>query len=129
LNLTVGEDIHIINNILKFSYTLNKGILFGMIDLNNQIIILFTVVAMALFCVFLLRLRSKGYRKVEIPLGLIIGGGISNLCDRVLYQNVVDFIDIGISSRYRWPIFNLADLFVTAGILYLIYSFLSKKFK
>ncbi len=130
LNLVRYEKINILGNFLKFTYVENKGIAFG-IDTSSFhiIIILLTIVAIITLIYYKLNLSLK-YEK--IPLELIIGGAIGNAIDRVLvlipslsYSGVIDFIDIGVGN-FRWFIFNLADTFITIGVI--LYFILHYKF-
>ena len=57
---------------------------------------------------------------VRVSLGLVLGGALGNLIDRLRYGAVVDFIDVGISESVRWPCFNLADSAITIGVILLI---------
>jgi len=81
----------------------------------------------AVLAVFVLNALSRsalpGDRFRQIACGLVTGGAIGNLLDRVRSaRGVVDFIDIGLGS-YRWPTFNIADIAVTCGALALALSF------
>jgi signal peptidase II len=60
---------------------------------------------------------------------LIFPGAFGNLLDRIIHPElgVIDFIRIGIPERYYWPIFNLADVYVTAGIVLLIITFIAEE--
>ena len=73
-------------------------------------------------------LKSKGFEKISFL--LIIGGSLGNIYDRIFYSAVPDFIDIHFNN-YHWFIFNVADIFITLGILFLIFIeiFSSKKQK
>ena len=63
-------------------------------------------------------------RPVSIGLGLILGGALGNLTDRVVLGRVVDFIDLGV-----WPVFNIADSCITIGATVLVFSLLLKNSK
>ncbi len=63
-------------------------------------------------------LKSKGFEKISFL--LIIGGSIGNIYDRIYYSAVPDFIDIHFNN-YHWFIFNVADIFITLGIVFLIF--------
>ena len=62
-----------------------------------------------------------GDRLSALALGLVVGGALGNLTDRIRYGEVVDFIEIGVREIYTWPIFNLADSAVCVGVGLLIY--------
>ncbi len=91
----------------------NSGIAFGLFSSATAIVIALTSVAVAWMLVFFAR---SGARHPILPaaLGLVIGGSLSNLIDRVRLGHVTDFLDF----RY-WPAFNLADSFIVIGVVIL----------
>ena len=82
-----------------------------------------SVVAMAVF-LYLMKDRLKNNRADRIPVTLIISGGLSNLIDRVVRHGVIDFVDFKI-----WPIFNVADLLITIGLIWLVVCEIAKSAK
>jgi signal peptidase II len=92
----------------------NSGIAFGLFTSATSVVISFTVIAVAWMLVYFAR---SGARHPVIPaaLGLLIGGSVSNLADRVRLGYVTDFIDFS-----WWPAFNLADSFIVIGVLMLV---------
>jgi signal peptidase II len=74
-----------------------------------------TLVGSGLILVFLLTQRELGVGKSAI-VGLILGGAVGNLIDRIATGEVVDFLDVGIGST-RWPVFNIADSAVVVGVV------------
>ncbi len=96
----------------------NRGVSFGMMgehDARWMLIIGTTLVVLGL-CFWLWRARDAS---LSLPLGLIIGGAIGNIIDRVHYGAVADFFDVFIGS-YHWPAFNIADSAVVIGVLLLL---------
>ena len=82
--------------------------------------------AVSLFIVVWLTRLAPGDRSLVLPLGLILGGGVGNLIDRVLLGHVVDFISLHYQQWY-WPAFNLADSAITLGaILWLFIAFFGR---
>ena len=113
---------------LNFYLVWNIGIGFGLISLETNIfyhILTALIIAVNLVLVFFL-LKSKGI--YTYLFALIIGGSLGNLFDRIYYYAVPDFIDIHIHN-YHWFIFNVADIFITVGIIGLILIELFKKEK
>jgi signal peptidase II len=92
----------------------NSGIAFGLFSQATAIVIVLTAVAVAWMLIFFAR---SGARHPVIPaaLGLLIGGSLSNLADRVRLGHVTDFLDFG-----WWPAFNLADTFIVLGVAILL---------
>jgi signal peptidase II len=94
----------------------NSGIAFGILPGRIGVVSILTVIAVAWMLVHFAR---SGSRHVLFPvaLGLLVGGSLSNLIDRVAHGHVTDFIDIS-----HWPTFNLADTFIVIGVVLLVYG-------
>ncbi len=102
-------------NLVKFW---NKGIVFGL--LNETLVplqFLLTIVNfVVLVVVYLWAKTSDPFTR--IPLGILLGAGLGNLTDRILYSAVLDFIDFHIKG-YHWPAFNVADAGITISLIIL----------
>lgn len=127
----LNESIPIIKDIFHITYIRNKGVAFGMLSsLPDSIRIPFFIGVGAVFIVFIV-LYFKSFLKqefmVKFSFSLIIGGALGNFVDRVRFGEVVDFIEIGINQRYKWPVFNVADSAITTGVVILILYMLKKK--
>ena len=108
-----------INSFLNFNLHMNTGIGFGLISLEANIyyhILTLIIVIINIGLVFFL-VKSEGIYSYLIA--LIIGGSLGNLFDRIYYYAVPDFIDLHLGI-YHWYIFNVADIFITVGIIGLI---------
>jgi signal peptidase II len=107
--------VEIIDGILTLRLTFNPGGAFGVLQGVPNFFLIATVVIV----VFILYwARSVGSRGWAIPLGLVLGGGLGNLFDRLFRDTdgrVVDFIDLHV-----WPVFNLADSAITIGVITLL---------
>ncbi len=115
-----GDSKSIIGNILRFTYIRNPNSVFGLRFGGPFISTALTLIAFIF--VTILFFRSDNRFSI-FSLSLIIGGALGNLTDRVFYMEVIDFIDVGI-GRWRWPTFNVADSFVTIGLILLIIYFI-----
>jgi signal peptidase II len=73
--------------------------------------------------VYWLRGIERHERLIAIALGLIIGGAVGNLIDRILFGHVIDFLDV-YYGRHHWPAFNLADAAISIGVALMIYQML-----
>lgn len=94
----------------------NRGIAFGLLDDAGSLVIVLAAVAFAaLLGVFL---AASDRRGLWLPIGLLAGGAIGNLIDRVHEGAVTDFVDIG-----PWPAFNLADVEITLGVVILVWIY------
>ena len=101
---------------LNFYMVWNTGVGFGLISLESNIyyhILTFIILIINLILIFLL-FRLKGI--YHYLLAIIIGGSMGNLFDRIYYYAVPDFIDIHIGN-FHWFVFNVADIFITVGII------------
>jgi len=120
-----GESESIIGNFLRFTYTRNPDVVFG-IHIGGRIVSL-TLTLIAFILVIYLFITSHK-TLFSLSLSFIIGGAVGNLWDRFLYKEVVDFIDIGI-KHYRWFTFNIADSFVVIGIIIALIFYFQDTFK
>ena len=130
LNLqTTGTDIdYYIFPFLNFYLVWNTGIGFGLISLESNIMYhMLTVIILVINIVLIIFLiKSKGIAAYLVA--LIIGGSLGNLFDRIYYYAVPDFIDLHFRD-FHWFIFNVADIFITVGIIGLIFIELFRKEK
>ena len=113
---------------LNFNLVWNTGIGFGLISLETNIfyhILTLIIAAVNIVLIFFI-IKSKGI--YVYLLALIIGGSLGNLFDRIYYYAVPDFIDLHLGN-YHWYIFNVADIFITVGIIGLMLKELLKKEK
>lgn len=95
----------------------NDGIAFGLLDHTGDWVILLAAVAFAVLIGYFLAVADRP--GLWLPLGLLAGGALGNLVDRITQGSVTDFID-----PPRWPAFNVADIEITTGVLVLILLFL-----
>jgi signal peptidase II len=108
-NLSLGEGLHVVGP-FSIRHVQNSGIAFGLFSNATAAVIIVTAIAVAWMLVYFA--RSGGRHPVlPVALGLVIGGSVSNLADRVRLGFVTDFLDF----RY-WPAFNLADSFIVIGV-------------
>lgn len=103
----------LIDKLVYLTLTKNKGIAFGLLKNWGNFFIFFSIATIILLVVFIYLYHRSLY--AIFGLGLILGGTIGNLIDRVLYGSVIDFIDL----RF-WPVFNLADSAIVFGAIILI---------
>jgi signal peptidase II len=97
----------------------NYGISFGMFnDGSAGASIVFVALALAIVVALLLWLRSVGHPLVATALGLVIGGAVGNVIDRLRFGAVFDFLDFHLSD-WHWPAFNVADAAISIGVVLL----------
>ena len=111
--LTLDDEVHVAGP-LSIHHVQNSGIAFGLFASATALVILLTALAVVWMLVFFARSGAR-HPVLPVSLGLVIGGSLSNLLDRVRLGYVTDFLDL----RY-WPAFNLADSFIVIGVCILL---------
>tara|TARA_Y100001970_G_C14239429_1_gene863942 strand:+ start:2531 stop:3007 length:477 start_codon:yes stop_codon:yes gene_type:complete len=117
----IGKIDIYINSFLNLYLVWNKGIGFGLLSFSENIVyhsITFLIVLINLVIIYLIY-KEKG-KKIYFLI-IILGGSFGNLFDRIYYNAVPDFIDLNYKG-FHWFIFNVADIFITIGIICLILS-------
>ena len=124
--VTVGESRHVFAS-LYFWLTFNPGIAFGLGRGATPIIETVVVLLVVVLLVFGRRAARRSSLAEAIGVGLLIGGALGNLSDRLFrdyHGAVVDFIDIAqISGHQYWPVFNVADMCVVVGAVVLAWHY------
>tara|TARA_B100001175_G_C19424206_1_gene597707 strand:- start:24 stop:500 length:477 start_codon:yes stop_codon:yes gene_type:complete len=129
INLLENSDNgHIqVTNFLSFNLIWNEGIAFGLFSFDEKLyynfltIIIILVTAVILWMI----LKTRGLEKIAFL--MIFGGSLGNIFDRLVYASVPDFIDLHFNN-FNWFIFNVADIFISMGVILLIYfEFFKKK--
>jgi len=118
--MEMGQSIPILGHVLKVTYVENPGIAFGIRVGNGSLFTVLSVLASFVVFIYFVTHRNEGIL-LKGSLALILGGAFGNLIDRIVYRQVVDFIDVGIGNL-RWPVFNVADSAVVVGMSMLFYS-------
>ena len=119
-NFQLNQSIPLIKNILYLTYITNTGSAFGLFKGFNLIFVLFSLIVVIAILYYITNIKENE-KIMQLVIGLLLGGTIGNLIDRLFYGAVTDFIDFRI-----WPVFNAADSAVTISIVFLI-IFLWKK--
>ena len=106
----------------------NKGIAFGILSIDDDYIynIISLLIAFIIIIILIMTIKASGLKKYCLL--FILGGALGNLFDRVYFSAVPDYIDFHIGN-FHWFIFNVADIFITMGVICLIYAeiFFNKK--
>ena len=97
----------------------NEGIAFGLLSFNDKIIynLLTFIIFIIILIIFFMVIKSYGLKKYSLL--MILGGALGNVYDRIFYGAVPDFIDFHIGN-FHWFIFNVADIFITLGVIFMI---------
>jgi signal peptidase II len=128
--LPLHHSISVIEGLFSLTYIRNAGAAFGIFAGSNEsfrrtFLILFSLLAIGFILRLLWRL-PKTERTLITALTFILGGAIGNLIDRVVYGEVIDFLDFYWSS-FHWPAFNFADSFITIGVVITLFRLMMAK--
>ena len=108
-----------ISKYLNITLIWNNGIAFGFfsLDQGNLYNVLTAIISIITIIILIMIINSRGIKKYALL--IILGGALGNLFDRVIYKAVPDFIDFHI-AEFHWFIFNVADIFITIGVIFMI---------
>jgi signal peptidase II len=128
--MPLHHSIPVIDNLFSLTYIRNTGAAFGILAgsaaaFRLPFLMLFSLIAIV-FIVMMLRRLPERETGLITALAFILGGALGNLIDRAAYGEVIDFLDF-YWSRFHWPAFNLADSFITMGVLITIYYLIKAK--
>ena len=125
--MRLGQSIPIVPGYFDLTFVLNPGAAFSLLAtlperIRSPFFILVSVAAAVLIVVYRAR-HLRGHRLATVSLGLILGGAVGNLIDRIRYGVVVDFLDAHV-HQYHWPVFNVADSAISVGVTLLLIEML-----
>ena len=113
--LAFQEPVEVLGPFVRFTYTRNSGVAFGLGAGLPFPYYVFSLAAVVVILYLFFKQRVSGFPR-QLALALIMGGALGNLIDRLRFGEVVDFIEIGY-GRWHWPVFNVADSAVTVGVI------------
>jgi len=105
--------VPLINDVLHFTYVENTGAAFGIFKNGNVFFVIVSILILAVIATFLIKCKPS-QRMVKIAAGLVVGGALGNLYDRIFRGFVVDFIDFRLIN---YPVFNIADCCIVCGAI------------
>ena len=115
-----GSSVVFLSEYLNLQLVWNKGIAFGLLSIDESVY--YNLITLFIFIVIIILIyfanKCEGFEKISYI--LIISGALGNVFDRIYYNAVPDFIDLHIND-FHWFIFNIADIFISVGILCLIF--------
>jgi signal peptidase II len=125
-SVPAGSTIKVVNGFLNISHFGNTGAAFGLFRGRNTIFIVVSFIAIGFIFVYYRQFRADTWMK--IALGLLLGGALGNLIDRMIIQSVTDFIRVRVWFLHLrwWPAFNIADASVCIGAALLIVGMLKR---
>ena len=117
-NKSLGSEIFS-SKFLNIELFWNEGIAFGLFSFNEKYLynILTFIILIVILAIFFMIIKSDGFKKHSLL--MILGGAIGNFFDRIFYKAVPDFIDFHVGD-FHWFIFNIADVFITIGVIFMI---------
>lgn len=120
------DNLIIIPGFLSLTYAENSGVAFSLLSGNKILIILISLILIFLLLYYIyndyIKLNKKSKYK-EILYGLLLGGILGNLIDRIIHGVVIDYASLNIFG-YRFPIFNLADTFITITVILIFINYI-----
>jgi len=104
---------------LNINLIWNQGIAFGLFSFNENNVynILTALIALVILVILVMILKSDGFKRFSLL--MIMGGALGNLYDRIFFSAVPDFFDFHVAN-FHWFIFNVADIFITIGVIFMI---------
>ena len=126
-NMNLNEEISIIPNFFSIQYLKNTGAAFSILE-NQTILLAITSIICISVIIYYLKKEENLTTAMYLSFGLVLGGIIGNLIDRIVYQGVIDFLSFQIFN-YNFPVFNIADIGITIGVLLLIIIYISRDIK
>ena len=104
---------------LNISLVWNQGIAFGLFSFSENYIYNFltTLIALVIFIILYMILKNDGFKRISLL--MIMGGALGNLYDRIFFSAVPDFLDFHVGN-FHWFVFNVADIFITMGVIFMI---------
>lgn len=119
------ESLSVIENFFQLTYVENQGVAFGLFAQLNVLLPILSL-GLILFLMAMARKYQNKGKRILLPLAFIIGGAIGNLIDRMTTKYVVDFLSFRFGN-YDFPVFNVADIFVSLGAFFLLLFFLREE--
>ena len=113
-SMVQGESHQVMGDYFRITSVRNTGAAFGLFAGNHKIFVVISMVAIALVLMLYFR-GGRSHRLRAAALGLILGGALGNVYDRLRYGEVVDFLELSV-GRFHWPVFNVADSAVSVGV-------------
>lgn len=121
-NIVQGESVALVPNIFHITLVYNNGTAFGLLKDRNTPL-LWLSLAVIIFIISYIWKKGRDINlKTSLSLGLILGGALGNLTDRIRLGYIIDFIDFRI-----WPVFNIADSAITIGLMLLAWNIITSK--
>ena len=119
INILESKKNIYINDYLNLDLVFNTGIGFGLLSFNENLYYNLVTILIIIVIIIIGFFTFKSKKKEKLFFTFILGGAIGNVYDRITYKAVPDFIDLHIGN-FHWFSFNIADIFITLGIIFMI---------
>ncbi|MBU1670905.1 MAG: signal peptidase II [Actinobacteria bacterium] len=110
-SLEPGRSVTVIPRVLDLTHTTNTGAAFGLLQGSSGLVVMFALLVVTTLLVWFFWTREGRHLLMFVGLGLVVGGALGNLVDRLFRGRVIDFIDFK-----WWPVFNVADIAIVVGV-------------
>ena len=114
-----SDDTYYLNDFINLDLIWNIGIGFGLLSTDSSLLYNFVSIIVAIVIIYLIYILIISENLDKFILSIIIGGALGNFYDRLIYKAVPDFIDVHYNN-FHWFTFNIADIFITMGIMIFI---------
>ena len=125
LHVPMHYSISVVEGFFNITHIRNPGVAFGLFARNEseyKVLFLVVISIIAIIAILIIFHQSPENKKtVRFGLILIFSGAVGNLIDRILYKEVIDFLDV-FYEGFHWPAFNVADSCITTGVGFMIYD-------
>lgn len=119
-NVVPGQPpVQVLGELVRLVHGQNRGGIFGLFGDSATLLALASTVVIALIVVYMTREGTRSHWLLSVALGLLVGGAVGNLIDRLRLGYVIDWIDMGIGDT-RWYTFNVADAAISTALLLLV---------
>jgi signal peptidase II len=118
-NIAPGRGVEVVGDLLRFVHAQNRGGIFGLFGDSATLLGLASTVVIAVIFVYMVREGPRTHWLLSVALGLLIGGAVGNLIDRLRLAYVIDWVDAGVGDL-RWYTFNVADAAISIALVLLI---------
>jgi signal peptidase II len=115
-HMVLGMSIPVVEDVFHITYVLNPGAAFGLFE-HQTLFFLVVAVCLVISAIYFYPRIPKQYRLLRLGTGLLVGGAVGNVIDRIKTGYVVDFFDFRI-----WPVFNVADTAIVCGVGCIIFT-------
>ena len=122
----LSEQNYFVNEYINFDLIWNSGVGFGLLDTQSTLFYNFVTTLIGLIILILIYIMINSKNLDKLIYSSILGGALGNFYDRIAFKAVPDFIDLHYNN-FHWFVFNLADVFITIGIITLVISEIFKK--